>query len=119
MARRLAGKHGVVLETDEYFYTQVGEDPAKYDYSDGLLPVARQWNFERFCGAIASAMSPIVVDRGNGLNPVAITLSAANLVFTASVPVRCGLHSRPKLRELEALQRIARRADAPRGRPET
>jgi hypothetical protein len=69
MARRLAGEHGVVLETDEYFYTQVGEDPAQYDYSDDLLPVARQWNFERFCTAIARAMSPIVVDRGNGLNP--------------------------------------------------
>lgn len=69
MARRLAGKHGVVVETDEYFYTQVGEDPAKYDYSDDLLPAARQWNFERFCAAIANSMSPIVVDRGNGLNP--------------------------------------------------
>lgn len=69
MARRLAGDNGVVLETDQYFYTQVGDDPVKYDYSDELLPVARQWNFDRFCAAIAQTISPIVVDRGNGLNP--------------------------------------------------
>lgn len=68
-ARRLAGDHGVVLETDQYFYTQVGDDPAKYDYSDELLPTARQWNFARFRAAIARTISPIVVDRGNGLNP--------------------------------------------------
>ena len=37
-ARRLAGTEGIVLETDEYFYTQVGNDPASYDYSDELLP---------------------------------------------------------------------------------
>jgi hypothetical protein len=67
-ARRLAGDSGVVLETDQYFYTQVGDDPGVYDYSGELLPVARQWNFDRFCQAIAKNVSPIVVDRGNGLN---------------------------------------------------
>lgn len=67
-ARRLAGADGVVLETDQYFYTQVGEDPAHYDYSAELLPTARQWNFDRFCLAVAHRVSPIVVDRGNGLN---------------------------------------------------
>lgn len=68
-ARRLAGADGVVLETDQYFYTQVGDDPASYDYSDELLPVARQWNFARFQAAIEQGVSPVVVDRGNGLNP--------------------------------------------------
>ena len=68
-ARRLAGAEGIVLETDEYFYTQVGDDPASYDYSDELLPEARAWNLTRFREAIANEMSPIVVDRGNGLNP--------------------------------------------------
>ena len=42
-ARRLAGADGVVLETDQYFYTQVGEDPGHYDYDKELLPRARQW----------------------------------------------------------------------------
>lgn len=69
MARRLAGAEGLVLETDQYFYTQVGDDPASYDYSDELLPKARQWNFARFCAAIERDVSPIIVDRGNGLNP--------------------------------------------------
>ncbi len=50
------------------FYTEVGEDPARYDYSKDLLPDARRWNFERFKRAIQKEISPIVVDRGNGLN---------------------------------------------------
>jgi hypothetical protein len=68
-ARKLAGDAGIVLETDEYFYTQVGDDPERYDYSKDLLPEARRWNFERFVSAIRAGTSPIVVDRGNGLNP--------------------------------------------------
>jgi hypothetical protein len=67
-ARTLAGDHGVRLETDEYFYTQVGDDPTRYDFRDELLPAARQWVFARFRQAIAEGVSPIVVDRGNGLN---------------------------------------------------
>lgn len=39
-AQRLAGAEGVVLETDQYFYTQVGDDPVRYDYREELLPVA-------------------------------------------------------------------------------
>jgi hypothetical protein len=67
-ARTLIGDTGVVLETDQYFYTQVGDDPARYDYSAQLMPAAREWNFARFERAIAARISPIVVDRGNGLN---------------------------------------------------
>jgi hypothetical protein len=67
-ARKLAADMGIVLETDQYFYTEVGEDPACYDYSKDLLPDARRWNFERFKRAIQKGISPIVVDRGNGLN---------------------------------------------------
>jgi hypothetical protein len=67
-ARQLAGSDGIVLETDEYFLSQVGDDPAHYDYRPESLPAARRWNFERFQAAIAAGTSPIVVDRGNGLN---------------------------------------------------
>ncbi len=67
-AKRLAGAEGVVLETDEYFYTQVGTDATSYDYDRNLLPAARQWNLDRLRDAIAAGISPIVVDRGNGLN---------------------------------------------------
>ena len=66
-ARQLAADGGVVLETDEYFHEMVGCDPAQYDYDAGLLPAARQWNFERFRQCIAEGRTPIVVDRGNGL----------------------------------------------------
>ncbi len=65
---RLAGENGVVLETDEYFYTQVGSDPESYDYDKELLPAARQWNLERMRVALQDNVSPIIIDRGNGLN---------------------------------------------------
>ena len=67
-ARRLAGADGVVLETDQYFYTQVGDDPGSYDYSEELLADARKWNLNRFRDALSHGVTPIVVDRGNGLN---------------------------------------------------
>ncbi len=67
-ARKLAGKTGVICETDEYFHTHVGQDPSKYNYKKELLPLARQWNFERCRKAVLEGRSPIVVDRGNSLN---------------------------------------------------
>ncbi len=67
-ARRLAGAHGVVCETDAYFETEVGTDPNRYDYDAALLPTARAWNFERFCAAVDAGRSPVIVDRGNSLS---------------------------------------------------
>ena len=67
-ARKLAGDTGVICETDQFFYTQVGDDATKYNYDETLLPQARDWNFERFKDAIDTNRSPIVVDRGNGRN---------------------------------------------------
>jgi hypothetical protein len=64
-ARKLAGETGVVCETDEYFYTQVGDDPARFDYREGLMEEARRWNFDRFRRAIDEGITPVVVDRGN------------------------------------------------------
>lgn len=68
-AHRLAGDTGIVLETDQYFYTEIGDDPKQYDYKHDLLPVAREWNLKRFRNAVDKGVTPIVVDRGNGLNP--------------------------------------------------
>jgi hypothetical protein len=67
-ARKLAGTGGVVCETDEYFFTQVGDDPTQYSYREDLLPEARRWNLQRFKEAVDSGRTPIVVDRGNGRN---------------------------------------------------
>jgi hypothetical protein len=64
-ARRLAGDTGIICETDEYFFTQVGEDPERFDYKEGLMKEARKWNFHRFQQAVEDGLSPIVVDRGN------------------------------------------------------
>ena len=67
-ARSLVGDTGVIFETDEYFFTEVGDDPEKYDYDTDLLDTAREWNFQRFCKAVDEKLTPIAVDRGNGLN---------------------------------------------------
>ncbi len=58
-----------MLETDEYLYTEVGNDPASYNYREESLLDARAWNLARFRRAVAKQISPIIVDRGNGLNP--------------------------------------------------
>ena len=67
-ARRLAGESGVVCETDSNFQCEVGNDPARCDYDPALLPIARQWNLERFLFALRQDCSPVIVDRGNGLS---------------------------------------------------
>ena len=67
-ARQLAGSDGVVLETDRYFHTEVGDDPTQYDFNDELLPTARDWIFAQFVESIRAERSPIVLDRGNGRN---------------------------------------------------
>ncbi len=44
-AKRLAGPTGVAPETNEYFYSQVGNDPQQYDYSEALRLVERGVRF--------------------------------------------------------------------------
>ena len=66
-ARKLAGIDGVVIETDRYFWTEIGE-PGSYDYDENLLDNAREWAFTEFRKAIAEDIPRIVLDRGNGLN---------------------------------------------------
>jgi len=50
-AQKLCAESGTICETDEYFCSQVGDDPQRYDYSQDLLPEARCWNLERFMRA--------------------------------------------------------------------
>jgi hypothetical protein len=64
---KLAGVNGVVCEADEYFYSQVGDDPFQYDWNDALGDDADEWNFEKFMDAIDAEKSPIVVDWGHAL----------------------------------------------------
>ena len=66
-ARKLAGIDGVVIETDRYFWTEIG-DPDSYDYDEELLDTARDWAFSQFRSAIDEGIPRIVLDRGNGLN---------------------------------------------------
>ena len=67
-ARQLATEGGVICETDDYFFSHVGDDPTRYDYDKDLLATAREWNFRRFTKAVDEGVSPVVVDRGCGLN---------------------------------------------------
>src|SRR5687767_6999807 len=64
-ARKLAGQTGVICETDEYFYTQVGDNPTRFDFRAELMEQARAWNLDRFKAAIDQGITPVVVDRGN------------------------------------------------------
>ena len=67
-AKKLAGDMGIICETDEFFYTQVGNDQSQFDYDESLMPQARVWNYARFEQSLASGITPIVVDRANGLS---------------------------------------------------
>ncbi len=67
-AKKLAGENGVICETDEYFHTEVGDEPTRFDYDESLMPTAQAWNFKRFERFVASGTTPIVVDRGNSLS---------------------------------------------------
>jgi len=66
-ARELAGSHGIVCETDQFFETEVGGS-IEFHYDATKMQEARDWNFKRFHNAVDANASPIVVDRGNGLN---------------------------------------------------
>src|SRR5262245_42224047 len=100
-ARRLAGTAGVVCETDEYFYTQIGNDPARYDYGANHLPAARRWNLERFRHAASAGVSPIVVDRGNGRN--AETVEYINIARRHGYRVELQEPESPWWQEIRAL----------------
>ena len=67
-AKKLVGETGLLCETDEYFYSQVGDDPASFDWDDDLADAAREWDLQRFKQAVDAGRSPIVVDRGNSLS---------------------------------------------------
>ena len=67
-AKRLAGDAGIVCETDAYYHTQVGDDPARFDYDARLMWNAKLWNMRNFRRAVREGISPIVVDRGNAMS---------------------------------------------------
>jgi hypothetical protein len=87
-ARKLAGETGIVCETDEYFYIQVGDDPTRFDYRADLMEAARRWNFERVRQALEAGTSPIVVDRGNGLSTESQAYARLALDYSYQVELR-------------------------------
>lgn len=67
--RKLASAGGTVLEFDQYFHTEVGEDPSRFDWSDRLLPDARRSFIDRVMRAVDAGITPIVVDNDNTPHP--------------------------------------------------
>ena len=61
-ARKLAGKTGVICETDSFF----GPPGRYYGFVSRLVPEARASNMRRFLWALREGISPVVVDRGCG-----------------------------------------------------
>ncbi len=64
-SQTLVGENGIRIEFDEFFYTQVGDDPAKYNWSRDLLGRARRWNLGRLNKAVDARWPRIVVDSDN------------------------------------------------------
>ena len=64
-AKRIVEQGGEAFEFDEYFYTQVGSDPRRYDWSRSKLPEARTWNIQRVRDALDRGVSPVVFDDDN------------------------------------------------------
>jgi len=60
-AKKLAGKKGLVCETDSFF----GPPGKQYRFIKRLVPAARISNMKQFLYGLAESISPIVVDRGN------------------------------------------------------
>jgi len=64
-SQTLVGEDGIRIEFDEFFYTQVGNDLARYNWSKDLLNKARTWNLGRINKAVDAHWPRIVVDSDN------------------------------------------------------
>lgn len=102
-ANKLAGTTGVVCETDEYFLTQVGDDPTSYDWDDDLIHEARRWNFKRYEQALKDHIFPIVLDRGT--RPNGYARRAAELALKYGYRVTLAEPESPWWQEIKVLLR--------------
>lgn len=64
-AKNLAGKSGVICEEDQYYYSEVGDDPKAFDYDKRLVKDAEVWVEKIFYDAMDNDVSPIIIDQGN------------------------------------------------------
>ncbi len=64
-SKKLVGEDGIRIEFDEFFYTQVGDDPTRYNWSKDFLAQARKWNFQRIRDAVDARFLRIVLDSDN------------------------------------------------------
>lgn len=65
-AKELAGKDGMILSTDEYWYkVNQPELPETYSYDPKLASVAHAWNQERAAKAMADGHPLIIIDNTN------------------------------------------------------
>ncbi len=100
-AVRLAGDEGVVLETDRFFCVTGPDGVESYVYHESRLDEAREWNFQRFVEAVTLGRSPIVVDRGNGLNEE--TRKYARFAFERGYQVELAEPDSPWWQEIRVL----------------
>jgi hypothetical protein len=65
-AKELAGDDGVILSTDDYWYTQVKpEKPDEYSFNATLLRRAHEWNQQRAKDAIDAGKPLVIIDNTN------------------------------------------------------
>jgi len=84
-AKELVQAGGTLIEFDAYFYTEVGEDPARYDWSTELLDQARTWNMQRIQTAVERRDALVVLDDNNALGRT--TRFAAQLAHRAGYAI--------------------------------
>lgn len=58
------GKEGVILSTDEYFYTMIGP-PDEYTFDPRRLGTAHMWNQQRTWDAVTEGVPLIIIDNTN------------------------------------------------------
>lgn len=102
-AKKLVGKTGIVCETDEFFLTQVGDDPTSYDWDDDLIHEARRWNFDRYEQALTDNVFPIALDRGT--RPNGYARRAAKLALKHGYRVTLAEPDSPWWHEIKVLLR--------------
>jgi len=65
MSRRMRREGDALFEFDEFFYTQVGDNPKSYDWAASRMDEAREWNLNRIIAAIDEGVPRVIVDSDN------------------------------------------------------
>ena len=64
-AKEILEEGGVIFSTDDYWFTEVGDDPTQYDFRFDQLGKAHVWNQDRARLAMQTKVSQVIIDNTN------------------------------------------------------